>query len=643
MRLLYLHILFFLFCISPAAAQSVKEDSLKNYKLDEVVITAGKFTTAKKNTPTRIEILDYKNADLSGSTRLPDILKSSSSVYIKSYGLTPFLQTISMNGAGPEHTLILIDGVKLNSFQNGQIDLSLIPGDNIQRIEIMNNGGSSLYGSEAISGMINIITGNRSRSGNDAGIEASALYGSFNTHRYSAAVSQQSHDFNTRIFYSIEKSDGDFDYNFTSGNETIKKQRKNAAYNIYDIGLSGSYFIDTANFLKYVSAFSFQDKQVPGIETGSSSSHTMQKDRNWNNTLISENLLSPSLSLYSTLNFQNNYMHYTTSETQKSYYKNLVYAVSSDLKWNKDSFNIIAGYSFTHASLNSNETKNGVQRNQHALYLSSELPVLQRLKLFPSARYDFISDIKKNVVSYKAGMNYQPFDNMDFALKANAGRNFRSPTFNDLYWKEWGNPDIKPEYSFNSEAGIFYSFCSFIETTAEISFNYIEAKDKIVWMPQRNLTWKPFNIDKSVSKSASFTLTLRKEFTGSFTLNINGGYVITESKKKSETYKGDPTYNKYVPYLPLNSARLNFTAEYNFISLSLLYTYTGKRYSDFENKNTADVFNLIDGALSFSFRLYELNAKIKLAINNLSNTDYETISGYPMPLRYYNLTLSFNY
>jgi iron complex outermembrane receptor protein len=644
MRLLYTFVFITLLYINTGLAQNVLPDSSRVYQTDNIVVTAGKYEADTKNIPARIEIINEKSIINAAGIHFSELIKTSPSVYIKSYGLSPFLQTLSMNGLGAEHTLVLIDGVKINSFQNSQVDLSIIPADDIRRIEIMNNGASAVYGSDALGGVINIITGRNIKTANDSPVKAegSVSAGSFNTHRYSAAASILSSGLSTNIYYSSENSDGSYDYHYRNGKTIIKKQRDNAAYNIYNTGINSRYFIDSINYIRLISSFSFQDKQVPGIETGSGAGHTLQKDKNWNNILISENKLSHSLTLHTSLNFQNNYMNYRTSSTIDSYYKNLVYSASSDLNWKTGDVTIVSGYNFTHATLKSNETLSA-NRNQHAAFLSSEIMLLNSLRLFHSARYDFISDINKKVLTYKVGLNYHPFDKTDFALKGNAGKNFRAPSFNDLYWKESGNSNIKPENSFNAEAGVFYSFNYIARVTAEASFNYIEAKDKIVWTPQRNLLWSPQNIAESISRNASFTLKIEKDICRDFSLGINSGYILTRSKKTSKTYSSDPTYNKYIPYLPLESAKAGLTAEYKFITACILYTYSGRRYSDFENKKVLNNYNLLDASASASFILFDVNAKIKLSVQNLSDTDYETISGYPMPLRFYNLTLTINY
>jgi len=115
-------------------------DIVSNYQLDEITIVSDKLNTKLKDVSTKIEIITEEEIEAINGNRLPDILKTKSNIFLKSYGLMPALNTISTNGLGAEHTLIIVNGVKLNSFQNSHIDLSLIPKENIERIEIINRG-----------------------------------------------------------------------------------------------------------------------------------------------------------------------------------------------------------------------------------------------------------------------------------------------------------------------------------------------------------------------------------------------------------------------------------------------------------------------------------------------------------------------
>lgn len=621
-----------------------QNDSIKSYTLDNVVIIANKFESSINDISSKVEIISLDKINSTNGNRLPDVLKNSSLVFIKSYGITPSLQTVSLNGLGAEHTVIMINGVKINSFQNAQVDLSLIPKENIHHIEILNNGESSIYGSDAIGGIINIITTNNSCLKNtDLNLSSSYSFGSFKTNRFFLGISKNFSNLDTRVYYSKETSAGSYEYYFNNGTTKQKKERENSAYSVYDIGFNSQYHVDPFNSIKFISTYSHQNKEVPGIETGTPPAKTKQKDGNWNNLLSVENIFSSSMSLLTTFNFQNNQMNFNIEPVSHSFYKNMVYYFTPELKWQKDDYKLATGYHFGHGNLISNEVDDGAKRNEHAIFISAGFMIVKGLRIFPSARFDYIHDIKKSVITYKAGINFQPIDAIDFSIKFNFGKNFRAPTFNDLYWKQSGNRKLNPENSFNTEIGFFYQHKSIIPIQFELTYINISAKDKIIWTPQRNLLWKPNNIASSSSNNFLFTLSSKKEVSNELILGFDSGINFTSSKKTSESFASDPTKDKYIPFLPLLSVKVSFTLEYNSIGFNLFYSHTSKRFSDFENKNSINPFNTMDGNIFAIIKIFEVLSKIKFEVNNITNTNYETISGYPMPLRYFLFTFSINY
>jgi outer membrane cobalamin receptor len=620
-------------------------DTLKTYQLDNIIVTATKFNTDLKSSPNKIEIIDAELINNFNGNRLPEILNNSSSVYIKSYGATPTLKTISLNGLGAEHTLILVDGVKINSFQNGQIDLSLIPKENIERIEIVNNGMSSIYGSEAIGGTINIITNYKNPFYNDDNfnVKANVGLGSFNTSRYGLTFNKRLNNFNINVFYDYEKSDGNFEYYFNNGSTSQLKDRENAAYNLYDFGINSQLFFNNTNKINFYSTFSYQNKQVPGIETGAPPSKTNQKDKNWNNIISFEKIFSDQVIFKGNFNFQNNLQNYQIKPVTNSNYKNIVASFAPELQLKFTNFDLITGYSFAYAELKSNEVESNSRRNQHALFISTGSSALDNLKLFSSVRVDHFSDLKKNALTSKIGLNYKPFEKIDLNIRANVGNNFRAPTFNDLYWKESGNPDLKPEGSFNFETGFTSGIVFFIPIQFDFTYTHINAKNKIMWIPQRNLLWAPINIASSESNNYLINISINQKLNEQINIRFNSGLNLINSKKTNESFSGDPSKDKYLPYLPLQAVKLGLMIDYNLASLNFFYTHTGKRFSDFENIKSMKSFNILDGNISFKLKFWEIASTLKLEVNNITNADYQTISGYPMPLRNYFLTLSINY
>jgi outer membrane cobalamin receptor len=619
-------------------------DSTKKLTLEEVVITANKFSVQKISSDSKIEILLSEEIENVNGNRLSNILNLSSSVNLKSYGIAPHLQTISMNGLAASHSLIIIDGIKLNSTQNGQFDLSLIPKDLISRIEIINGGSSAIYGSEAISGVVNIVTKKISENKNEKLTKLNASYstGSFNTIRYAFSGLAKFNSLTVDAFFAKEKSDGNFQYYFTDGNSRQLKQRENANYNIYDLGISSTYLYGRTIF-SYLTYYSYQDKQIPSIEVGNQPSNSKQLDKNWNNIFTFKSEFSESFFFDLKLNYINNLLYYLNLPFINSNYHNVSFSINPELSYKYDDNNITAGYSYYKGKINSNELERNAFRNHNSAYLYSKFKPVDPISFFSSIRVDNYSDIQVSPFTYKFGFNYKPLKNIDFSIKANIGTNFKAPTFNDLYWKESGNKNLRPEKSQNVEAGFVFQFNYPLLFSFEFNYIHIELIDKIIWLPQRNLLWKPINIDASVSNSFSFDITTNHRIFDSTYLSMKLISNFNQSKKTSSTFQGDPSTNKFLPNSPLQTIKINLTLKDQKKGINLFYNHLGKRYSDFENLKLMKTINTIDGNIFFNFQFYDLKTKLVFEINNITNTDYQIISGYPMPLKNYSFIISINY
>jgi len=160
---------------------------------DSVIVTtppinifSNRIITLKEDSPSSVQILDKEFISRVNGNQVSDVLKFANNVFIKSYGGNSSLKTISINGLSSEHTLILLNGVRLNSSQNAQYDLSLLSKESIESIEVMPSGSSASYGSDAISGIVNIKTSgleNNVRS-KKLNVVVSAEAGSYNYNKF---------------------------------------------------------------------------------------------------------------------------------------------------------------------------------------------------------------------------------------------------------------------------------------------------------------------------------------------------------------------------------------------------------------------------------------------------------------------------
>lgn len=634
--ILFLLILYFF----PGISNSQGIDTAE-YNLDELKIIGDRINYDRFDAPGKIQVIDeYKIQSKNGGT-LSDILQLSGNIFVKSYGGNYSLNTISMNGLGSEHTLILLNGFKLNSNQNNLTDLNTITKDNIEQVEVLNNGYSSVYGPEAIGGVINIITKNKPAK--NFLINLQGEVGSFNQRKIFTSL-QKSFNNLTLIFnYSSEASKNNYSYYFNNGVEKIQKKRDNSEYDNTNFSLNLNYKYGAYSRLNLYSSFSNLSRRLPGIEAGSEPANAEQQDESWNNILSFESNISENFSLKSQLNFQNNLSRYEDFVLVESYYKNLVAANSTQLDFIKKNIMLTAGFDLSLSKLMSNETYNDIKRIQPGIFLVSQIDLNDNIIIYPSARYDHISDINRDVVSGKVGLNMKLFKDRKINFKASAGNNFAAPTFNELYWKDIGNKNLRPEKSFNFDAGIISEFDILTKGIIEITYTYIDAKDKIVWSPDSRNIWSPKNIGKSGSHVFSMEASIKKKFSPEFLADFSAGYSYTKSLKKSKDYETDPTFEKQIFYIPENLLKLNFSLQYRKAGLNLFYNFTGKRFTDMENKNYLPAVNVFEGNVYQKFYLKRLSVQAKLEVNNIFNEDYQMVSGYPMPLRNYKFILSLEY
>jgi outer membrane receptor for ferrienterochelin and colicins len=168
--------------------------------MDEVVVTASKTATKLGNVTSPINIITKKNIQQAGSLRLKDILQEQAGMSITN----GFGAGVQMQGLNPDYTLILLNGAPLVGRTAGVLDLNRIGITNIKKIEIVKGPSSSLYGSEAMAGVINIIT---DQTPNNK-LATSLRYGTYNTKDFNCNTTFSKGKFTFSHFLNSYQSDG---------------------------------------------------------------------------------------------------------------------------------------------------------------------------------------------------------------------------------------------------------------------------------------------------------------------------------------------------------------------------------------------------------------------------------------------------
>ena len=410
--------------LRPEQAQAAGQD--KYYETDEVVVTATFNRTPVSQIPAAVEVIDKGEIAESGARTVSDVLTEAQSVTIQPGNGR---QSIArLRGLSSRHALVLLDGMRLTSGFQDYVDLSEIPAGMIDRIEIVRGSGSALYGSDAVAGVINIITrkptenfhagvtfrGGESRYGDAAGVAAEGWL-SGRTGKFGYVVSGT---YSNRDRYDRDESD-----RMTDGDDRIL----GAAHAALTCDLSPS--------TKLSFGFNYADTELEGYRTQTGGDFGRHVDAERLATYVGLDASTGKESLLHLRAWQSSYdwdsdmtalaggATTTTSLEQTSR--------QLELRWS----GMLAGRHRVTAGLEyRNEERSdgdlGHDTDNFGTYIQDEVQIGGRVGLVFGARYDNHSDFG-SATSPKAAVWYRLNDVLRF--RASYGEGFRAPSLYELY------------------------------------------------------------------------------------------------------------------------------------------------------------------------------------------------------------------
>ncbi|HSR17414.1 MAG TPA: TonB-dependent receptor plug domain-containing protein, partial [Ignavibacteriaceae bacterium] len=219
----------------------------EKYELDEIIVTAGRISVSFNELTRSVLVLNREEIKNLPSDNVQDVLQYSGSVDIRQRGLFGVQADVSIRGGTFDQSLILIDGMKVNDPQTGHHNLNLpVSLGDVERIEILKGQGSRMFGANAFSGVINIIT----KKDPSRIISVSALGGEYGYYNGDLNLSYSVGSLNNYFSLSKSKSDGyihntDFDLQNYSYHASLGNRQENInlflGYNEKEFGANGFY------------------------------------------------------------------------------------------------------------------------------------------------------------------------------------------------------------------------------------------------------------------------------------------------------------------------------------------------------------------------------------------------------------------
>lgn len=605
------------------------QDTSKVYKLSEIVVTATRTNTPSVEIASSITVIDSAEIAQSNKINILGLLKDQYGLSISQSGGPGQLAQLYMRGADPGDVLVLIDGVKLNppEFSGNSYDFSNLPIDNIERIEILRGPQSTLYGSDAMAGVINIIT--KKGDGKPSyffNIEDGSLNsfkglagtnGSYEQADYSVTFSKtKSNGVSAAdVIYGNTEPDGYDDYNISSRfGWTINPDIKLNAYAEFNSGKTdldqhGGPYGDDPTYVDYHEQGAYKaEANITGLQGlwQQDISFSFMRDLtryNYDSTL---NNPASSRSFYQgniyQLEWQNNI------KILQAHF--LTFGFSAD-KENSSSADSYLSSEYGN-SLSAFPEKD---MNTFSGYLQDQIKILSNVFTTAGIRYDNYGNLG-SALTYRITQTYL-IEETGTKLKAVFGTGFKAPSLFNLYDPNYGNPDLKSEKSNGWEAGFEQYLFNY-----DVLFGVTYFSNNFWDLIGYNSNYVSINIDKAQTDGIESYLTA--EF--SRAIRVNASYTLTNTIDKTPTDENFSLIRR-----PKNSAALTFN--YNFsneANANFDIVYVGKRDDEDFSVYPYRIVQLGAYTLLSISASYSILKNVQLygRIENALNEKYEDVWGF---------------
>ncbi len=580
------------------------------FQLDEIVVTGSRVEKMLRESPGSLAIVPEEKVKNGGDKNAGIAISEIPGVDSGKRGTIGQEQSVMIRGVESEGVLVLINGIRANSAYQGYVDFSSLPLDNVERVEVLKGPASSLYGADAVGGVINIITKDKVLVPT---LDLTALYGSFNTKDLRLAYSGNLNGLSLNVAGSHLASDG---------------ERNNSDILSDNINVTLGYDFAKNHTLKALFSAYKSDSGIPGSLTWLSPFDRQQLERT-NFGLDYRLPLSEDSDIKVKLNGSKNILniHQPASESlreERSFFTEASYT------YDFGGINIITvGVSDNYGAVEQN-IMGSHNANSKSLFAQDIFDLLGSWIFTVSARYDSHSAYG-DTFNPMFALVYNIDDGVQ--VKASYGTAFRAPTFLDLYSTSAmggpGNPGLLPERSYSWEAGLNLEFGAAAVLRTTYFSNLI--KDYINWAPVdptylTTFDWTPSNLGEVETYGIESELKIK--FADN--LKLKAGYTWLTAKNNITAQD--------LLYRPKNKANIGITYELLGQLLGVEAEYYDLRLAG-SGAMLPSFFTL---NANFNARITK-QVELIFSVKNIMDTMYELREDYPMPGRNFNAGMKLSF
>lgn len=567
-----------------------KKDSIAAIeKLSEVVVTGTRTQRMLSTLPLPVTLITSEAIIKSGVTRLNEILNEQTGII-----LIPDesgFEGIQIQGLDAAYTMILIDGVPLVGRSAGVLDLSRVAVGNIERIEIVKGASSALYGSEAMGGVINVITKKPVKdkfSGN-----FTYRYATFNTSDSNVNLLWKKNKLSTNLFANFYATDG-FDLDKTTPLKTVER--------FHNVTIQPKIYYDFSKNLKLLTSNRFYHQKMNNVAQINAENYQGEAtETEWNAQLKLEHKHNSrwylEYEVYTTNYKNDSFLNHSNNVLfSNTYYNQWLFRPEIRTTFSVKNNKLTAGIGMNYETLDRTYFGKSVAFNSKYVFVQYDYNPTSKLNILAGFRYDNHS-VYASQVSPKLAVNYKV--NTNFSLKSSVGYGYKAPDFRQLFF-DFTNPSVgytvlgynvavarlnefetqgqllfrAPGVSFQkllaAESSINFNFGTFyqknkLKTAVNIFYNSIKNLIDTQVVAQKTNgqnIFSYFNSNEVFTYGVEYNSTY--DFTKEFSVSIGYQYLIAKNKAVLDAFES----HQYIRNAQLQTIQINKTDYFGMFNRS---------------------------------------------------------------------------
>ncbi len=553
---------------------------------------------------------------------MANLLAQQVPVFVKSYGLNN-VATLNFRGASAAQSQVYWNGIPIQNAALGIADVSLLPVELMNKVNVVYGSSSALWGSGNVGGAL-LVENDLPAFGDSVYYlqSASAVAGSFGHYRFGikSALSEERFAFSVNLFGQSVTNN----FKYTDVNDSSRRM-PNAELQSGVGLLQAAYKVNERNVVTARAWYQQYYREIPPalfetVSLKSQRDETIRLMLDWKHS-------GERTNTYIKTAYIRDYVWYkdTLALVDSRNYTNQVYTEAGiDHRFNEHHKLLL----FTPIHINWIDRVTQGDRftqNRYALaaaYLFTGIN--ERFNLSVNGR----GEVVNNMAFLLPGLNASYDINNWLQLRGNVQRTYRVPTLNELYYNPGGNPNLKPEKGWNQDVGYTVSLRRGLRLQHSLSAYNRVIDDWVIWLG--GAIWTPHNIARVHSRGLETENKLQYRLNDvTIHLGLNASYTIATTV--SSYLPGDGSIGKQIPYTPMYNGQANVGFSRNRLYLNYNHTYTGLRY--ITTDESFSIPSYTTGNLQIMYHLPIGNNMLQFTAqcNNIYNVQYQVVNARPVP------------